>query len=45
MKQKLILALFMLSLGIIGAQAQGAGHSHGEAVKAQKPTTTKARKT
>lgn len=45
MKQKLILALFMLSLGIIGAQAQGAGLSQGEAVKAPKPTTTKAKKT
>ncbi|MBE6322777.1 MAG: hypothetical protein E7073_07145 [Bacteroidales bacterium] len=45
MKQKLILALFMLSLGIISAQAQGAGLSQGEAVKAQTPTTTKAKKT
>jgi len=45
MKQKLILALFMLSLGIIGAQAQGAGLSQGEAVKAPKPTATKAKKT
>ncbi len=45
MKQKLILALFMLSLGIIGAQAQGAGLSYGEAVKAPKPTATKAKKT
>ena len=45
MKQKLILALFMLSLGIIGAQAQGAGLSYGEAVKAPAPTTTKAKKT
>ena len=45
MKQKLILALFMLSLGIISAQAQGAGLSYGEAVKAPAPTTTKAKKT
>lgn len=45
MKQKLILALFMLSLGIIDAQAQGAGLSYGEAVKAPAPTTTKAKKT
>jgi len=45
MKQKLILALFMLSLGIIGAQAQGAGLSQGEAVKTPAPTTTKAKKT
>ena len=45
MKQKLILALFMLSLGIIGAQAQGAGLSYGEAVKAPAPTAMKAKKT
>ncbi len=45
MKQKLILALFMLSLGIIGAQAQGAGLSQGEAVKTPAPTATKAKKT
>ena len=45
MKQKLILAIFILSLGIIGAQAQGAGLSQGEAVKTPAPTATKAKKT
>lgn len=45
MKQRLVLALFMLSFGIIGAQAQGAGLSYGEAVKAPAPTPPKAKKT
>lgn len=42
MKQKLILAIFMLLHGITGAQAQGAGLSQGEAVKSPtyNPTTT-----
>ena len=40
MKQKLILAIFMLLLCITGAQAQGAGLSQGEAVKSPTYTPT-----
>ena len=41
MKQKLILAIFMLLLGVVCAQAQGAGLSQGVAVKSPTNNPTK----